>query len=118
MSEPEQHSTWEWHFLTKYPPRELKFPRYMDMFRRQVEQASEGRPGFEERLRQAALYAIEQEHDVTLVRQGLQCLAHVGLLPDIPAIERLEEHPDSQVARESKTCVFEIRNTPRHLRDS
>jgi hypothetical protein len=118
MSEGPERTTWEWHFLTRFPPRELKYPRYVDSFRDQMERFAEGRPDFGKNLRQAALYAIQQVDDVKLMRQGLQCLAHVGLPTDLPAIEGLALHPNSQVAGESKICVFEIAHTSRHFHDS
>jgi hypothetical protein len=96
-----------WHFLTRFPPTYLSAPRFIAMFRRRVDEAVEARPGFNDRLRQASLYVLDGD-DWKLVRQALQCLAITGKRDELPTINALANHPDSDVARDARTCAFEI----------
>jgi hypothetical protein len=95
-----------WHFLTRYPPTFLSAPRFIAMMRAWVTDAA-ARPDFAHQLRQASRAAIEFA-DTTLVRQGLQCLAFTGTYDDLQAIEALTKHEDPLVAKDARTCAFEI----------
>jgi hypothetical protein len=104
---PEQ--TYEWHFLTRFPPNNLDKPLFIEMFRRLIKESADAHTGFETKLRQTALTAIK-ESDPELIRQALQCLAHVGTAEDIESLTVLENHTDPLIGRDAKTCVFEIRH--------
>lgn len=115
MSNSPEDNTYAYHFLTRFPARYLRRPLYVDMFRGFVERWANGHPNFADDLRKAALSAIGDE-DVELIRRCLQCLAHVGLPEDIPAIKALSEHPNPAIVADAKTCIHEIAAHPRLFR--
>jgi hypothetical protein len=107
MSDAIDRSSAEWHFLTRYPPRYLDRPEDIQLFRRWIGETEEAFPGFTTRLRAAALHAVTTD-ELELTRQGLQCLATVGLLKDCNTLQRLDAE-DTLVVRDVRTCLFEIK---------
>ena len=101
--------TYEWHFLTRYPPSYLNNPRLIEMFRQWVKVTADAEADFEMKLRRTAMSAIKVD-DPKLIRQSLQCLAHVGSLDDLSELAVLEGHADPFVRRDVNTCIFEIRH--------
>ena len=79
----------------------------MESYGRMVQEGCDAIPDFSSNLHAAAMSAIDDD-DTTLVRQGLLALAHVGKLDDVPRLKQLLDHPESLVARDAKTCIFEI----------
>src|SRR5262245_33385660 len=104
---PEQ--TYEWHFLTQQPPEFLNAPRFIEMFQQWVKELANAHGDFEQKLRQTALLAITADNP-TLIRQALQCLAHVGTIDDLATLTALESHLDQLVCRDAKTCMYEIQH--------
>jgi hypothetical protein len=97
----------EWHFLTRYPPQFLDKPLLMDLYGNWVRESLDACPSFASNLRDAALLAIDDGNTI-LLRKALQALAHVGQPDDVPRLKRLVAHPEPLVARDAKTCVFQI----------
>ena len=62
---------------------------------------------FPAHLRQVSLEALDSD-DPPLLRRALTCLAIVGASEDVPTIQPLLAHSDSDVARDAKTAIFEI----------
>jgi len=105
-------ATYEWHFVERFPPHYLQAPRFISTFRTWIHEAALAQEGFEDRLRSAALYAMATDDPAT-IRRGLQCLASVGKLTDLPRLDALSRHQDEDVSRDAKTCAFEIsHNSP------
>jgi hypothetical protein len=105
-------TTYEWHFVERFPPTYLEAPRFIETFRGFIKTGGDGRADFEERLREASLHALTLD-DPSLVRRGLQCLAIVGQVQDTPLLTRLLAHREPLIVRDAKTCLFEIE----HRRD-
>ncbi len=95
----------ERRFLTRYPPSQRPFD--WALIRQWIGEAEAAIPGFRSRLRVACL-EILREDDRTLVRQALQCFATVGVAEDLALLRGLLQHPDETIARDAKTCLFEI----------
>ncbi len=106
MTDPVRTS-YEWQFLTRHWPTAFERPFLMELYGENVQDACDGIPDFALNLHAAAMSAIDDD-DTTLVRQGLLALAHVGTLDDVPRLKQLLNHPESLVARDTKTCIFEI----------
>jgi hypothetical protein len=107
----EIRASYEWHFLTKHPSHYLREPFSIQLYRKWIIEETTARAEFTENLRAAALHALG-DSDTMLMRQGLQALAHVGRLDDLPLLNRIIQHPNALVARDAKTCIFEIRHRP------
>ncbi len=105
-----QEQTYEWHFLTRFPPTYLDAPRFVSMLREFIKESADAHIGFGKKLRETAMVAIT-DSDPEVIRQALQCLAHVGALEDVPALNALEQHANPLVQRDVKTCIFEIQKT-------
>jgi hypothetical protein len=103
---PEQ--TYEWHFLTRHPPIYLSKPLQIGLFRKWIEESAVAHADFKEKLRETALTALASD-DADLIRQSLQCLAHVGNAEDIAAVAAFDNHPNPLIARDARTCHFEVR---------
>jgi hypothetical protein len=100
---------YEWHFLTRFPPKNLSKPLHIEWFRKLIKQTAAAHVDFEATLRHTALSVISDE-DPNLVRQALQCLAHVGIAEDIGTLSALEMHDELSIVRDVKTCIFEIQH--------
>jgi len=100
-------STYEWHFLMQHT-REFASAFLNQLLRERIDEEAVHKSTFSENLRAAAFHAIDCE-DPVLMRRALHALAYVGQGDDIPRLSSLLEHPDSIVARDVKTCLFEIR---------
>lgn len=107
IMDDEISASYEWHYLTRFPPKYLSAPRFISMLRDWIRESTAARDGFDIRLRRAALRALQAD-DVKLVRQALQCLAAVGLREDLEVISSLAGHEDENIARDARTCAFEI----------
>ena len=72
----DQDQSYEWHFLTNYPANYRRGPFRIAWFHGLIRETEEASLGFDGRLRLAALDALTADN-LTLIRQGLQCLATV-----------------------------------------
>jgi hypothetical protein len=98
-----------WFFLTRRMPWDLSKPLFMDHLKRYVEEKTAADPDFPSQLRGAALKAIEID-DPVLLRRGLTALAFVGRKSDAPQVESLTHHPNTDVAKDARTCLFELKS--------
>src|SRR4051794_8188285 len=94
-------------FLLKDMPWDLSRPRFMDFQLDQIRQKTQTNPMFPAQLRQVATEALESD-EPEVIRRGLIALAFVGTSADLPTIEALACHSDSGVAKDARTCLFEI----------
>src|SRR2546430_9772882 len=88
-------------------PWGLSRPRFMDSQRKHIEQVALARPEFPGYLRQAALTALDAD-DTELIRRGLTALAFVVTPDDLSRVKQFLVHKDTDIAKDAKTCVFEI----------
>ncbi len=93
-------------------PWDLSKPLFMDCFKRYLEEITAGNPGFPRQLRKAALKAIETDEPF-LLRRALTALAFVGRKSDATQVEYLTRHPNADVARDARTCLFELNSRAR-----
>ena len=95
-------------FLLRKMPWNLSRPRFMDAQRRQIEDYTEADASFPGQLRQAALDTLASESSEE-VRRALTALTFVGESADLPRLEVLTRHTDSDVCRDARTALFEIK---------
>lgn len=102
--------------LKDYPlcwvARKLTNPHFMARQRKQIDELTAVDEAFPAELRSCALEAV-QSRDLEVIRCGLSALAFVGARADAIIIQPLLVHPNSRVAREAKTCLFEIKQRGR-----
>jgi hypothetical protein len=97
------------HFLVHRLPWDLARSRFIDFQRRQIEEVTLGRSLFPAHLRHVALELLADD-DTAVVRRALTCLAIVGLVEDVLALQPLLEHLDSDIRKDAKTAIFEIQH--------
>jgi hypothetical protein len=100
-------ASYEWFFLSRYPPGQLDDAMFVGMLREWIADTECAQPGFETRLRLAAIYAARCERP-KIIRQGVQCLSVVGTRADIPLLSELLTHSESLVSQDARTCICEI----------
>ena len=104
----QRESTFVTDFLLRKMPWDLSRPRFMDAQRDQIEDYTEADASFPEQLRQAALDTLTRESSEE-VRRALTALTFVGQPTDQPRLEVLTRHDDSDVCRDARTALFEIK---------
>jgi hypothetical protein len=95
-------------FLLKGMPWDLSQPRFMDFQREHIAQKVQADPMFATKLREVALEALESD-EPSVIRRGLTALAFVGTSADVPTIKSFNAHDDSDVSKDARTCLYEIR---------
>jgi hypothetical protein len=108
MDNDDIRSTYEWNFLTKHPPTNTPF--LMGLLGEFIGNETAAKADFSQNLRTAAFHAIDNGDNPVLIRQALQCLAHVGEPNDVQALTSLLQHEDPLVVRDARTCIFEIKH--------
>jgi hypothetical protein len=99
-------------FLLRRMAWDLSWPRFMDFQRKHIQDITTADPTFPAGLRQAALDALVSGNS-EIIRRGLIALAFVGTSTDISVIEPLITHEDSDIIKDARTCLFEIRHSDR-----
>jgi hypothetical protein len=94
-------------FLLKSMPWDLSHPRFMDLQREHLRQKTEADPLFREKLRQVAIEALGHCQP-EVIQRGLIALTFVGTCGDLTVIEALLSHNHSGVAKDARTCLFEV----------
>ncbi|MBN2583521.1 MAG: hypothetical protein JXL80_10665 [Planctomycetes bacterium] len=94
-------------FMKRSCGYDMDRPFWMQLYREYVYEIAEGRPEFIEELRQTAIESLASE-DTTWVRKGIHALAVVGQAEDIPLVKPLVTHGAPLVARDAKTCLWEL----------
>jgi len=87
-------------------------PFWMKLYKEWVEERAAERPEFVDELRLMAIEAIADD-DVVWILKGIHALAVVGRPDDLTLIRGLERHANEWVARDAKTCVFELEQQAR-----
>jgi len=82
-------------------------PFWMRLYRESVQVRADARPDFVEELRRTAIEATASD-DFVWILKGIQALAVVGQPDDLLLIHSLEGHANEEVARDAKTCAFEL----------
>jgi hypothetical protein len=95
-------------------PLYLSTPFLIHWSKRHLEEITAGNPGFPRQLRKAALKAIETDEPF-LLRRALIALAFVGLKSDAAQVEYLTRHPNADVAKDARTCLFELNRRAREI---
>jgi len=101
-----------WFFLTRRMPYDLSKPRFMVRLKEYFEDKTDADPAFHIQLRAAALQAIKT-NDTDLLCRGLTALAFVGDITDTVYVEELTCHHNANVAKDARTCLFEIKQRAR-----
>lgn len=94
-------------FLKMSSDHHMEGPFLMKLYADHVNDKAAGRPEFLEELRNAAIEALSDD-DSLWIRRGLHALAVVGQQSDAPLVRALEQHSDRLVARDARTCRFEL----------
>ncbi len=95
-----------WHNALPFTPRGIEsLAKFIDE-RTQVDAA------FPEKARAVALQALDME-DAVMQRTAIQVLCVVGSEEDMERVQRLLEHPDEDVIKDARTCLFERGFKPR-----
>ena len=82
-------------------------PFWMEFYANCVQDKAEGCPEFLEELRSTAIEALASD-DPAWIRKGLHALAVVGERSDVSLIQKFEQHPNQLIAKDAKTCRFEL----------
>lgn len=107
---------WEWDWLLNRGPHGARFnwgdhrwfKSDLQLLRGGIADQISADSGFEGRLRAVALDALQSDH-VDYVRRGIQVLSVVGLAEDQSRISSFLEHPDEEVRKDAKSCLFEMK---------
>ncbi len=94
-------------FLKRRAGNEMDRPFWMELYADSVQDKAEGRPEFPDELRTTAIEVLSGD-DTVWIRKGLHALAVVGQQSDASLIQKLEQHSDQFVARDARTCRFEL----------
>ncbi len=78
------------------------------LYQKWVAERSQADEGFPERLRARAIEALAED-DVEALRCGIVALAVVGRPGDAGCISPLVGHTDPAIARDARTCLFDLR---------
>jgi hypothetical protein len=89
-----------WHKESPVVPRDL------DLLRQFISERTQGDSEFPAKARRVALRALEL-HDTVLIRTGIQVLTVLGQDDDLTRVRALRQHPDSDVAKDARCCLFE-----------
>lgn len=104
-------------FLFRRMPWDLSHPRFINFQREYIQDKVEAEPGFSSFLRVVALYYLENGES-KLLRRCLTALAIVGVIEDIPSIERFKLHRNAEISKDAKTCIFEIKKRESRVRSN
>ena len=97
-------------FLKRSAAGWVDTPFRKQVYREWIEEKTDNSPTFSEELRSAAIESIAME-DTSWVRRGLTALEVVGRKEDIQAITLLLDHCDPGVAKDARSCLFELEHT-------
>jgi len=98
-------------FLKRSAAGWVDTPFRKQVYREWIEEKTDNFPTFPEELRSVALEAIVME-DTSWVRRGLSALEVVGKKEDIQTIVPLLDHTDPDVAKDTRSCLFELEHRP------
>ena len=104
---PMDKSSEAYLFLKRSSDLYMDRPFLMKLQADHIKDKAAGRPEFLEELRIAAIEALSDD-DSLWIRRGLHALAVVGQRSDASLVLALEQHSDALVARDARTCRFEL----------
>ena len=78
----------------------------VDLLRDFIQERETSAPGFADSARAVALKAIKLADDV-MIRTAVQVLCIVGTEEDLEVIKPLLEHPDEEIRKDARCCLFE-----------
>jgi hypothetical protein len=89
-----------WHSDLGFTPRGIE---YLAKF---IGERTEADPEFPVKARTVALEALQMEN-IVMKRTAIQVLCVVGSNDDIEQVQALLEHPDAEVVKDARCCLFE-----------